>query len=87
MARYVSSSEAAWRILNYHITSTQPSVTAYALHLPNKQLSQMWHTKRPASSVTALLRYLHRPPSAEFDGLKLLDFYSRYWAEPISRAR
>jgi hypothetical protein len=76
IARYLSSSEAAWRILNYNITSTQPSVTAYSLHLPEKQLGQMWSTKSPASNVTALLRYLHRPLAAEFDSLKLLDFYS-----------
>jgi hypothetical protein len=87
MARYLSSSEAAWRILKYNITSTQPSVTAYSLHLPEKQLGQMWRTTRPASSITALLRYLHRPPSPEFDALKLLDFYSLYLVEPVSRAR
>jgi hypothetical protein len=59
IARYFSSSEATWRILNYNITNTQPSVTAYAIHLPDKQLGQMWRTKGPTSSVTPLLRYLH----------------------------
>jgi hypothetical protein len=87
IARYLSSSEAAWRILNYNITNIQPSVTAYAIHLPNKQLGQMWRTKGTTSSVTAFLRYLHRPAGPEFDSLKLLDFYSRYWAQPVSKAR
>jgi hypothetical protein len=87
IARYLSSSKAAWRILNYNITNTQPSVTAYAIHLPNKQLGQMWRTKGTTSSVTAFLRYLHQPASPEFDSLKLLDFYSRYWAQPVSKAR
>jgi hypothetical protein len=47
----------------------------------------MWRTKGPGSSVTPLLRYLHRPLSPEFDALKLLDFYSRYAVEPVSKAR
>jgi hypothetical protein len=87
IGRYLSSSEAAWRILNYNITSTRPSVTAYSLHLPEQQLGQMWRARGPGSSVTPLLRYLHRPLGPEFDCLKLLDFYSRYAVEPVSRAR
>jgi hypothetical protein len=86
MARYLSSSEAAWRILKYNITSTQPSVTAYSLHLPEKQLGQMWRTKYAASNVTALLRYLHRPLGPEFDALKLLDFCSLYLVRLVSKA-
>jgi hypothetical protein len=73
--------------LNYNITSTQPSVTAYSLHLPEQQLGQMWRAKGPGSSVTPLLRYLNRPLSPEFDCLKLLDFYSRYVVEPVSKTR
>jgi hypothetical protein len=87
IGRYLSSSEAAWRILNYNITSTQPSVTAYSLHLLEQQLSQMWRAKGPGSSVTPLLRYLHRPLGPEFDCLKLLDFYSRYAVELVSKAQ
>ena len=46
----------------------------------------MWRTTRLALSITTLLRYLHRPPSPEFDALKLLDFYSLYLVELVSRA-
>jgi hypothetical protein len=87
IGRYLSSSEAAWRILNYNITGTQPSVTAYSLHLLEQQLGQMWRAKGLGSSVTPLLCYLHRPLSPEFDCLKLLDFYSQYVVEPVSKTR
>jgi hypothetical protein len=72
--------------LNYNITSTQPSVTAYSLHLPEQQLGQMWRAKGPGSSVTPLLRYLYRSLGPEFDCLKLLDFYSCYAVKPVSKA-
>ena len=46
----------------------------------------MWRAKGLGSSITPLLRYLYRPLSPEFDCLKLLDFYSRYAVELVSRA-
>ena len=77
-ARYLSSTEAAWRILRYHITSNSPSVTAIGIHLPDQQLPQMIRTASIASSVSKLMIYLHRPLAPEFDNLRLLQFYKAY---------
>ena len=62
LGRFLSSSEAAWRILNYHMTKTTPSVIAIGIHLPNRQLGQLWRTMR-TSSISDLLLYLHQPAS------------------------
>ena len=43
-ARYLSSCEACWRILRYHITTIRPTVTGIGIHLPNQQLGQMFRT-------------------------------------------
>lgn len=77
-ARYLSSTEAAWRILRYHITTNSPSVVAIGIHLPGQQLPQMIRTASTASSVTKLMIYLHRPLAPEFDNLTLLQFYKAY---------
>ena len=77
-ARYLSSTEAAWRILRYHITTNSPSVIAIGIHLPDQQLGQMIRTASIASSVTKLMIYLHRPQAPEFDNMRLLQFYKAY---------
>ena len=76
--RYLSSCEAAWRILRFHITTIRPAVVAISIHLPNQQLGQMFRAKGPASLITKLLIYLHRPIGPQFDDLLLLDFYKHY---------
>ena len=82
-ARYLSSTEAAWRILRYHITTNSPSVVAIGIHLPDQQLAQMIRTASTASSVTKLMIYLHRPLAPEFDNLRLLQFYKAYRITPV----
>jgi hypothetical protein len=77
-ARYLSSTEAAWRILRYHITTNSPSVVAIGIHLPDQQLGQMIRMASIASSVTKLMIYLHRPLAPEFDDMRLLQFYKAY---------
>jgi hypothetical protein len=37
-ARYISSSEAIWRIFHYRMHGRSPSVQRLAVHLPEKQL-------------------------------------------------
>lgn len=43
--RYLSSCEAAWRILRFHITTVRPTVVAISIHLPNQQLGQMFRAR------------------------------------------
>jgi hypothetical protein len=76
--RYLSSCEAAWRILRFHITTVRPTVVAISIHLPNQQLGQMFRARGLTSPITKLLIYLHRPVGPHFDDLLLLDFYRHY---------
>src|ERR1700739_3766401 len=50
LGRFLSSSESAWRILNYHITRATPSVIALGIHLPDWQLGQMWRTAQVSNA-------------------------------------
>jgi hypothetical protein len=86
-ARYLSSTEAAWRILRYHITTNSPSVVAIGIHLPDQQLPQMIRTASIASSVTKLMIYLHRPLAPEFDNMRLLQFYKAYTITPVPASK
>ena len=86
-ARYLSSTEAAWRILRYHITTNSPSVVAIGIHLPDQQLPQMIRTASIASSVTKLMIYLYRPLAPEFDDMRLLQFYKAYRTTPIPASK
>ena len=40
-ARYLSASEAAWRICDFDITSKEPAVVAISVHLPGTNFHQM----------------------------------------------
>lgn len=53
IGRYVSSMHAAWRILNFPMYSTWPSVDNIKLHLPNNE-----RTRKGCSDVD---KYMHRP--------------------------
>jgi len=37
--RYLSTGEAAWRILGYTITKKEPSVTPISVHLPSNHVN------------------------------------------------
>ena len=41
-ARYLSATEAAWRILSYHITRKEPAVTSIYIHLPSTNFARMY---------------------------------------------
>lgn len=76
-SRYLSSSEAMWRIFNYNVTSKTPSVTALRVHVPNGQLGSM--SKGPkASTASPLLYYFARPPGEEFDGLCYAEYFAKF---------
>jgi hypothetical protein len=42
-ARYLSSGEAAWRIMGFKITRKEPAVTAIPVHLPGSQTNHQYH--------------------------------------------
>jgi hypothetical protein len=76
--RYLSSSEAMYRILGMTITEKRPAVVALSLHLPGRQLGQMSGSRKVASTGSALLYYLGRPIDATFDTIRYANYYARY---------
>lgn len=76
--RYLSSSEAMYRILGMNITKKQPAVVALAVHLPNRQLGQMSGRNQQGSIESALIYYFARPIAAEFDSVRYTEYYAQY---------
>ena len=83
-ARYLSSAEAAYRILAFEITRKIPAVYSFGLHLPGRQLGKMAGPEGAGSMMSPLLIYLARPRNDSFSGLKIIDFYERYIIYPIN---
>ena len=77
-ARYLSSSEAVWRILNFDITNKSPSVISLSVHLPNRNLGQMHRKKQAPSKSSQLLQYFARPRTPPFSNLTFTEFFSLY---------
>jgi len=68
-ARYLSASEAAWRILEYNISRNDPSVEVLAIRLPHQHLSQMYRRNNTQSAATTLLRYFAQPQIPPLENL------------------
>lgn len=84
-ARYISTAEAAWRLLGFHTMEGRPSVTPLRLHLPDEQqvivdasLSRSEQRSAAASKKTDLLLYFGRPLDPIFDSLTYLDYFENY---------
>lgn len=82
IARYLSVSEATWRVLDFTVNLCEPSVVAVPTHLPGQDIVCYWDDETPADAaagtVSEQTRYLLRPTDAEFDGLTLTAFHARY---------
>lgn len=60
--RYLSTGEAAWRTLGFHITKKTPAVTALPIHLPHStKRHQYQRSDGSASKLSLLDRYFLRP--------------------------
>jgi len=77
-ARYLSASEAAWRILEYNISRKEPSVKVLSIHPPDQHLSQMCRTNNTQSAATTLLRYFARPRIPALENLLYTEYYEQY---------
>jgi len=77
-ARYLSASEAAWRILEYNISRKEPAVKVLSIHLPNQPLSQLYRTNNSQSAATTLLRYFARPRIPVLETLLYTEYYEKY---------
>ena len=83
-ARYLSASEAAWRILEYNISRKEPAVKVLSIHLPDQHLSQMYRTNNSQSAATTLLCYFGRPRIPALETLLYTEYYEKYCLYPIS---
>jgi len=60
--RYLSTGEAAWRILGYTITKKEPSVTPISVHLPSNHVNRQYNCRNAESSqMSSLNHYFCRP--------------------------
>ncbi|KAJ6041223.1 uncharacterized protein N7446_010881 [Penicillium canescens] len=83
-ARYLSSSEAVYRILNFHTVSKRPGVRCLSVHLEGKNLGRMHDRNQPGySEMSDLLWYFKRPSTETFSGLKYTEFFSLYYLETV----
>ena len=82
--RYLSASEAAWRILQFDITTKEPAVIALHVHLPGTNFSQMPRSTGITSKGTDLLRYFHRPAGNRFDAATFEGFFKYYRHEKFT---
>jgi hypothetical protein len=86
--RYLSSSEAVYRIFSFKTTSKQPPVRSLTVHLENQHLGQMQKAGAD-KSITDLLWYFRRPTDSIFVNLKYAEFYAQYcfktqdWDRPL----
>lgn len=79
--RYVGSSDAAWRTLEFDVTAREPTVKQLSVHLPNQQsvfFKPGTEAQAVAQAGSDLITYFNRPVGDEFDRLTYLDFYEKY---------
>ena len=87
-ARYLSAMEATWRILGFHITKKEPSVTALSVHLPNDRHHQPYlRNNVNPDSASQLIHYFDRPRGTftydnvvrRFDDVLYTEFFSLFY--------
>jgi hypothetical protein len=81
-ARYLSSPEAAWRILGFEISSKEPSVKPLSIHLSGENVHQFFDD---GCSTSALIRYFHRPHYPQFNNLLYTDYNTQYVFYPYDQ--
>lgn len=92
--RYISSSEAMWRIFGFDMQSRSPSVTLLFVHLQDEQIvvhdedaSEEQRRALANASQSDLMRYFRRPAGQPFDDLTFLDYFEQFSVEPKQRRR
>ena len=80
-ARYLSASEAAWRIFGFQINHWEPSVSPLPIHLPERDQVIFEEGSEQAAmqtTVSMLDHYLSRPEDTIFDDIKYCEYYEQY---------
>jgi len=77
--RYLSASEAIWRIFGFDITRKTPGVVSIPIHLPDDSTGMFSGGLRQDNrSASKLIRYFQRPQDECFRALTIQQYYSRY---------
>ncbi len=94
--RYLSTPEATWRILGYHLTKKDPAVTALPVHLPSaSQIHRQYHRHDRSNEHTLSLleHYFHRPRASfltseglqrSFESLTYAEYFMLFRLTPLS---
>ena len=82
--RYLSATEAVWRIFGYSITQKTPTVTALPIHLPDSPHYRRYHRSSPSASLSNLEHYFARPEGIFLDETNQHSFKDLYYAEYFS---
>lgn len=71
-ARYLSAGEAAWRIMGFHVTKKEPSVTALPIHLPDSKVYRQYMCIAGSDASLSLLDHYFLRPHGNFirDGVE-----------------
>ena len=80
--RYISSTEAVWRILGYDINGCEPVVDAVGVHLPQRDfISFSEHddiAARASGTYSQQTRWLLRPADPRFNDLSYKEYNAKY---------
>jgi len=85
-ARYLSSGEASWRIIGFHLVRKDPPVTPLPVHLANDTRHQQYmRRKQNENNGSRLIHYFARPAgsfTSNYTGTRLFDdlTYSEYYS-------
>ena len=92
-ARYISATDAAWRIMGFHVNRRDPAVRTLPVHLPGQDFVLFDEDEAAAAAAAAgsvsrtvspLDKYLCRP--ADFRDMSYVDFHEKV-VEPAPKAR
>lgn len=81
--RYLSASEAVWRMFGYELTRREPAVSSFPVHLENQNYvvynESNKNSKESAKDrYSKLDRYFARPKEPLFEEMKYLEYYEQF---------
>ncbi|KAK9501552.1 hypothetical protein O3M35_012258 [Rhynocoris fuscipes] len=80
--RYISCSEAIWRLLEFDVRRCKPTAISLPVHMPREDMI-VFHPGREQEalekSVSKLILYFERPKIPELTNLKYQQFYENYF--------
>ena len=83
--RYISSSEAMWRILGYETQQRTPNVILLFVHLENEQIvvhdeadNEEQSIAKANTSTSDLIKFFSRPAGPPFNELTFLDYFEQF---------